>query len=76
MAERRVSHLITLAWAHYLRRKYREALDLLAEARQAAPEQLIFTRRVHSMVRGMLRNERRSIGSDLRELSGFVGVTG
>lgn len=74
LAERRVSHLITVAWAHYLRRNYREALDKLIEARHAAPEQLMFTGRVHSMLRGMLRYERRSIKTDLRQLSDFVGV--
>jgi hypothetical protein len=29
---------------------------------------------VHSMVRGMLRRERPSIKSDVRELADFVGV--
>ncbi|MBB5158712.1 transcriptional regulator with XRE-family HTH domain/tetratricopeptide (TPR) repeat protein [Saccharopolyspora phatthalungensis] len=76
LAERRVSHLITVAWAYYLRRRYREALDALTEARMAAPEQLIFTGRVHTMLSGMLRRERRSIKHDLRELSEFVGVAG
>jgi len=32
------------------------------------------TRRVHSMVRGMLARERRSIKGDLREMAEFVGV--
>lgn len=75
LAERRTSHLIALAWAHYLRRHDREALDTLADARASAPEQLIFTRRVHSMLLGMLRRERRSIRHDLREMADFVGVT-
>jgi transcriptional regulator with XRE-family HTH domain len=74
LAERRTSHLITVAWARYLRRHDREALDALREARASAPEQLIFTHRVHSMLRGMLRRERRSVKSDLRELADFVGV--
>ncbi|WP_421671797.1 helix-turn-helix domain-containing protein [Saccharopolyspora spinosa] len=74
LAERRTSHLITVAWSFYLRRKYREALDLLKEAKEVAPEQLIFTSRVHSMLRGILQRERRSIKTDLRELSDFVGV--
>jgi hypothetical protein len=75
LAERRTSHLIALAWAHYLRRHDREALDTLTTARASAPEQLIFTRRVHSMLLGMLRRERRSIRHDLREMADFVGVT-
>ncbi len=74
LAERRTSHLITVAWAHYLRRRDRDALDALRDARAAAPEQLIFTHRVHSMLRGMLRRERRSVKGDLRELADFVGV--
>ncbi|MGH3568844.1 MAG: helix-turn-helix domain-containing protein [Pseudonocardia sp.] len=74
LAERRTSHLITVAWANYLRRRDREALDALKSARASAPEQLIFTRRVHSMLRGILRRERRSIKSDVRELAEFVGV--
>ncbi|NUT49919.1 MAG: hypothetical protein HOV94_21805 [Saccharothrix sp.] len=74
LAERRTSHLITVAWAHYLRRRDREALDALREACTSAPEQLIFTHRVHSMLRGMLRRERRSVKSDLRELADFVGL--
>ncbi|CAM3337202.1 helix-turn-helix domain-containing protein [Kibdelosporangium persicum] len=74
LAERRTSHLITVAWAHYLRKHDREALSALQAARSAAPEQLLFTRRVHSMVRDMLRRERRSVRVDLRELAGFVGV--
>jgi hypothetical protein len=40
----------------------------------AAPEQLLFTGRVHSMLRGMLKRERRSIKADLREMADFVGV--
>lgn len=74
LAERRVSHLITVAWAFYLRRQYREALDHLMRARLEAPEQLMFTRRVHAMLRGMLQHERGSIKRDLRELTDFVGV--
>lgn len=38
------------------------------------PEQVLFTRKVQSMVRGMLRRERRSIKSDLREMADFIGV--
>ncbi|GAA4846594.1 helix-turn-helix transcriptional regulator [Saccharopolyspora rosea] len=74
LAERRVSHLITVAWARYLRRDYREALDSLRDARECAPEQLLFTGRVHAMLRGMLQRERRSVKRDLRELADFVGV--
>jgi transcriptional regulator with XRE-family HTH domain len=74
LAERRTSHLITVAWAHYLRRRDRDALDALKDARAAAPEQLIFTRRVHSMLRGILRRERPSIRADVRALADFVGV--
>jgi hypothetical protein len=74
LAERRTSHLITLAWAYYLRRKDREALDALDLARVAAPEQLLFTGRVHAMLRGMLKRERRSVKGDLRKLADFVGV--
>lgn len=74
LSERRTSHLITVAWAHYLRRRDREALDALNLARMSAPEQLLFTGRVHSMLRGMLRRERRSVKGDLRRLADFVGV--
>ncbi|WP_158853845.1 helix-turn-helix domain-containing protein [Saccharothrix deserti] len=74
LSERRTSHLITVAWAHYLRRRDREALDALNLARMAAPEQLLFTGRVHSMLRGMLKRERRSVKGDLRRLADFVGV--
>lgn len=74
LAERRTSHLITVAWAHYLRRQDREALDALNLARIAAPEQLLFTGRVHTMVSGMLRRERRSVKGDLRALARFVGI--
>ncbi|MCE7000625.1 helix-turn-helix domain-containing protein [Saccharothrix sp. S26] len=74
LSERRTSHLITVAWAHYLRRQDREALDALALAKAAAPEQLLFTGRVHSMLRGMLKRERRSVKGDLRKLAAFVGV--
>lgn len=75
LAERRTSHLIAVAWAHYLRRHDREAIDTLKSARTSAPEQLIFTRRVHSMLLGMLRRERRSVRHDLREMADFVGAT-
>ncbi len=74
LAERRASHLITVAWANYLRRRDRDALDALKSARESAPEQLVFTRRVHVMLRGILRRDRRSITSDVRELAEFVGV--
>jgi len=70
LAERRTSHLITIAWAHYLRRSDRDALDVLKTARASAPEQLLFTGRVHAM----LRRERRSIQADLREMANFVGI--
>lgn len=74
LAERRTSHLIAVAWAHYLCRHDREALDTWKSARTSAPVQLIFTHRVHSMLRGMFRRERRSIRHDLREMADFVGV--
>lgn len=74
LAERKVSHLITVAWANFLRGKDRESVDALILARMAAPEQLLFTGRVHSMIRGMLKRERRSVKSDLRKLAAFVGV--
>lgn len=74
LAERRTSHLITVGWAHYLKRQDREALDALRGARAAAPEQLIFTHQVHAMLRAMLKRERRSVKSDLREMADFVGV--
>ena len=73
LAERRVSHLITVGWSHYLRRHDDEALAALAAARAAAPEQLMFTRRVHDMVRQMRRRDRRG-RRELRELADFVGV--
>jgi carbon monoxide dehydrogenase subunit G len=44
-----------------------------AAARAAAPEQLMFTRRVHDMVRQMMRRDRRS-RRELRELADFVGI--
>jgi transcriptional regulator with XRE-family HTH domain len=74
LAERQTSHLITVAWAHYLLKRDRQALDALRAARSAAAEQLLFTRRVHAMLRGMLRRERRSVKGDLREMVAFVGV--
>jgi transcriptional regulator with XRE-family HTH domain len=74
LAERQASHLITLAWAYFLRKRDRNALDALKAAQMVAPEQLLFTRKVHSMVRGMLRRERPSVKSDLRELATFVRV--
>jgi transcriptional regulator with XRE-family HTH domain len=70
LAERRASHLITVAWSHYLRRHDDDALSALTAARTAAPEQLMFTYRVHDMLRQMLRRDRRG----LRELAEFVGV--
>ncbi len=73
LAERRASHLITVAWLHYLRRHDNDALSALATARTAAPEQLMFTHRVHDMLRQMLRRDRRG-GRGLRELATFVGV--
>jgi hypothetical protein len=73
LSERRTSHLITVAWAHYLKRQYDEALAALFLARASAPEQLIFTHRVHNMLRGMLRNQRR-LTSELREMADFVGI--
>jgi hypothetical protein len=72
LAEREASHLITVAWSQYLRRRDREAVDALSAARVVAPEQLVYTRRVHTMLRGLLRRERRSIKRDLRELADFV----
>ncbi|MGH3975878.1 MAG: hypothetical protein ACRDS9_21490, partial [Pseudonocardiaceae bacterium] len=73
LAERRASHLITVAWSHYLRRHDDDALTALATARTAAPEQLMFTHRVHDMLRQMLRRDRRG-RPGLRELAKFVGV--
>ncbi|MGH3801106.1 MAG: hypothetical protein ACRDTD_13390, partial [Pseudonocardiaceae bacterium] len=73
LAERRTSHLITVAWSHYLRRHDDDALTALATARTTAPEQLMFTHRVHDMLRQMLRRDRRG-RRDLRELAEFVGV--
>lgn len=73
LAERHVSHLVTVAWAHYLRRHDVEALAALIEAKQHAPEQLLFTRRVTDMLTGMLRRDR--LGRrDLRSLAAFVGI--
>ncbi|MDQ4038324.1 MAG: hypothetical protein M3313_08250 [Actinomycetota bacterium] len=60
-----------MGWSHYLRRHDDEALAALGAARAAAPEQLMFTRRVHDMVTQMLRRDRRG-GRELRELADFV----
>ncbi|MGH3865093.1 MAG: helix-turn-helix domain-containing protein [Pseudonocardiaceae bacterium] len=73
LAERRASHLITVAWSHYLRRHDDDALSALSAARAVAPEQLMFTHRVHDMLRQMLRRDRRR-RRGLRELAEFVGV--
>ncbi|MCA1674739.1 MAG: hypothetical protein LC799_21950 [Actinobacteria bacterium] len=73
LAERRTSHLITVAWSHYLRRQDDDAIAALAAARTAAPEQLLCTHRVHDMLRQMVRRDRCS-RRGLRELAGFVGV--
>ena len=73
LAERRASHLITVAWSHYLRRHDDDALAALAAARDTAPEQLMFTRRVHDMVHQMLRRDRRGRPT-LRELAKFIGA--
>lgn len=73
LAERRASHLVTVAWSHFLRRHDDDALAALAAARQAAPEQLLFTNRVHSMLRQMLARDRRG-RRELRDLAAFVGV--
>jgi transcriptional regulator with XRE-family HTH domain len=73
LAERRTSHLITVAWSHYLRRHDDEALSALSTARAVAPEQLMFTYRVHDMLRQMLRRDRRG-RRGLRELAEFVGA--
>jgi len=73
LAERSASHLITVAWSHYLRRHDDVALAALTAARDAAPEQLMFTRRVHDMVHHMLRRDRRGRRS-LRHLATFVGM--
>ena len=59
--------------AGLLRRHDDEALAALAAARVAAPEQLMFTRRVHDMVRQMVRRDRRG-RRELRELADFIGV--
>jgi hypothetical protein len=73
LAERRASHLITVAWSHYLRRHDDDALSALTTARAAAPELLMFTHRVHDMLRQMLRRDRRR-RSGLRELTEFSRV--
>ncbi|MGH3830524.1 MAG: helix-turn-helix domain-containing protein [Pseudonocardiaceae bacterium] len=73
LAERRASHLITVAWSHYLRWHDDDALSALTAARAVAPEQLMFTHRVHDMLRQMLRRDRRG-RRGLRELAEFVGV--
>lgn len=73
LAERRTSHLITVAWSHYLRRQDDDALAALIAARSAAPEQLMCTHRVHDMLRQMVRRDRRS-RRGLRGLAEFVGV--
>ncbi len=73
LAERRSSHLITVAWSHYLRRHDDDALSALTAARAVAPEQLMFTHRVHDMLRQMLRRDRRG-RRGLRELAEFVGA--
>lgn len=64
---------ITLAWAHYLRRHNEDAVTALREARQHAPEQLLFTRRVGDMLTGMLKRDRRN-RRDPRELAAFAGA--
>lgn len=74
LAERRASHLITVAWAHYLRRRDDLAVEALREAKAHAPEQLLFTRRVGDMLAGMLRRDRRN-RRELRSLAVFAGVT-
>lgn len=73
LAERRANHLITVGWAHYLRRHDDAALAELAAARVVAPEQLMFTHRVHDMVRQMLRRDRRG-RRELRKLAEFLEV--
>ncbi len=73
LAERRASHLITVAWSHYLRRHDDDALSALSAARAVAPELLMFTHRVHDMLRQMLRRDRRR-RRGLRELAEFAGV--
>ncbi|MGH3830529.1 MAG: helix-turn-helix domain-containing protein [Pseudonocardiaceae bacterium] len=73
LAERRVCHLITVAWSHYLRRHDDDALSALTAAKAVAPEQLLFTHRVHDMLRQMLRRDRRG-RRELRTLAKFVDV--
>ncbi|MGH3855516.1 MAG: hypothetical protein ACRDR6_18910 [Pseudonocardiaceae bacterium] len=73
LAERRASHLITVAWSHYLRRHDDDALSALTAAKAVAPEQLLFTHRVHDMVRQMLRRDRRG-RRELRTLAKLVDV--
>lgn len=73
LAERRTSHLITVAWSHYLRRHDDDALTALATARTIAPEQLMCTHRVHDMLHHMLRRDRRS-RPELRELVDLIGM--
>ncbi|GAB6898615.1 helix-turn-helix domain-containing protein [Kineosporia succinea] len=74
LAERRASHLITVAWAQYLRRKDDLAIEALTEARVHAPEQLLFTRKVNDMLAGMLKRDRRN-RRQLRALADFAGAT-
>jgi tetratricopeptide (TPR) repeat protein len=74
LAERSAAHLITVAWAQYLRRRWDEARDALSEARSIAPEQLVFTSRVREMARGLVRRERAGINTELRALADLVGV--
>lgn len=73
LAERRASHLITVAWAQYLRRRDDDAVSALREAKEHAPEQLLFTRRVGDMLTGMLKRDRRN-RPELRSLAAFAGV--
>jgi len=73
IAERATSHLITMAWAQHLRRHDDDALAALVEARRLAPEQLLFTHRVHAMVATMLHRERVR-RRQLHELAGWLGI--
>ena len=74
LAERTASHHITVAHAQFLRRHDDDAIAALEQARRAAPEQLLFTARVHAMIRVMMRRDRRG-RRPLRRLAEFVGVT-
>jgi transcriptional regulator with XRE-family HTH domain len=73
IAERATSHLITMAWAQHLRRRDDDAIAALVQARRLAPEQLLYTHRVHAMVATMLHRERVR-RRHLHELASWLGI--